>query len=119
MEEIIRKDGDTRELRVGICVVIVALLVGVSPFLAKAYLLSTIPPLPHAPILSHDSQTISTTEFLRAQMDALLQRVLSDGEQLAEQSPRSKARLVDYRHNITVLKQLHLKFEQRYPSYRT
>jgi hypothetical protein len=112
MEEMIRKDGDTLELRVGICVVIVALLVGISPFLAKAYLLSTIPPLPPGPNLMHYYGQSSTTEFLRTQMDDLLQRALSDGGQLAEHCPQSKARLIDYRHSITVLKQLHLKFEQ-------
>jgi hypothetical protein len=107
-----RENGSRPQLRVGIGVVVVALLLGISPFVGKVYLLRTVPPFAKLSHMHEAGESSSTTEFLRNQMEELLQRALSDGEQMAEQCSQSKARLIDYRHSIIVLNELHLKFEQ-------
>jgi hypothetical protein len=108
----VREDGSRPELRVGIGVVVFALLVVISPFVGKVCLLKNVPPPPYVSHMHDSGNSSITTDFIRRQMDELSQRALSDGEQMAEQHSQSKARLMDYRHSIIVLNQLRLKFEQ-------
>ena len=54
--------------RVGVKVTAVAILISISPYLGKAYLLTTIPPIRSVNV-AHYSVSESTTAFLQAQLD--------------------------------------------------
>lgn len=90
--------------------VAIALMIGIGPFLGKAYLRTTIPLLPSVHV--SDMRSSSTTEFLLQQMDDLMKEIRSDGEQLTAHCPQSRAILLRHQHSMDVLSLLHSKYVQ-------
>jgi len=100
--------------KVGVKVTAVAILISISPYLGKAYLLTTIPPIRSVNV-AHYSVSESTTAFLQAQLDLYRKEILSDGEQLgrlAKNCPSVKGPLSAYRKAVMMLDDLRVKNEQ-------
>jgi hypothetical protein len=98
------------QTRTGAIVVAIALIIGIGPFLGKAYLRTTIPLLRSA--LVSDMRSESTTDFLLVQMDDLMKEIRSDGEQLTAHCPQSRAILLRHQHSMDVLNLIHSKYVQ-------
>jgi len=96
----------------GILVLLFAILIGVAPYVGKAYLRRSIPSLNMEKLKSPRRIADSTIGFLGTQMHEIMQKALQDGDQLAAHCPSSKKVLGSFRHSMTVLDELHAKYEQ-------
>lgn len=93
----------THRTRTGAIVVVISLMIGIGPFVGKAYLRTTIPRLRSVKVSDMKSERV--TDFLMAQMNDRIKEIRSEGEQLAMHSPQSREILLRHHYAMDALSQ--------------
>jgi hypothetical protein len=94
----------------GLLTAVVAVILGCAPFIGRTILRSTVPPVWYRGRVCYLSSV--TRSFLEQKIKDVFETALSTGGQLdASNEPRSGKNLASYRQEVTLLHDLHSKFE--------
>jgi hypothetical protein len=103
------RSPENRPFKVGVGVAVVALLIGVTPYVAKVFLLATIPPV-QASCCAYDISE-GTRKFLQLQIDQGREKMLSDCQRLAKHRP-TNAEFHDCQRSVEMFGMLYRKLEE-------
>jgi hypothetical protein len=103
------RSPENRTFKVGVGVAVVALLIGITPYVAKIFLLATIPPV-QASCCAYDVSE-STRKFLQDQIDQGREKMLSDCQRLAKHRP-TNAEFHDCQRSVEMFGMLYRKLEE-------